>query len=71
MTAKACGEGKLFGSIGTADIADGIGKAGFEVERSEVRLPNGPIRLAGEHIVQLHLHTDVTIDLPVVIVGEE
>ncbi len=71
LTAKAGGEGKLVGSIGTADIADGIGKAGYEVERSEVRLPNGPIRLAGEHIVQLHLHTDVTIDLPVVIVGEE
>jgi large subunit ribosomal protein L9 len=36
-----------------------------------VRLPNGPIRQAGEHIVQLHLHTDVTVDLPVVIVAEE
>jgi len=71
LTAKAGGEGKLFGSIGTSDIADGVKKAGFEIERSEVRLPNGPIRLAGEHVVQLHLHTDVTVDLPVVIVGEE
>jgi large subunit ribosomal protein L9 len=71
LTAKAGGEGKLFGSIGTADIADGVKKAGHEIERSEVRLPNGPIRLAGEHVVQLHLHTDVTVDLPVVIVGEE
>jgi large subunit ribosomal protein L9 len=71
LTAKAGGEGKLFGSIGTSDIADGVNKAGHEVERSEVRLPNGPIRLAGEHVVQVHLHTDVTVDLPVVIVGEE
>ena len=71
LTAKAGGEGKLFGSIGTSDIADGVKKAGHEIERSEVRLPNGPIRIAGEHSVQLHLHTDVTVDLPVVIVGEE
>ena len=41
------------------------------IERSEVRLPHGPIRQAGEHIVQLHLHTDVTVDLPVSIVAEE
>jgi large subunit ribosomal protein L9 len=71
LTAKAGGEGKLFGSIGTSDVADGLKQAGFDIERSEVRLPQGPIRLAGEHVVQLHLHTDVTVDLPVVIVGEE
>jgi large subunit ribosomal protein L9 len=71
ITAKAGGEGKLFGSVGTSDITDGIKKAGHEIERSEVRLPNGPIRIAGEHTVQLHLHTDITVDLPVVIVGEE
>jgi large subunit ribosomal protein L9 len=71
LTAKAGGEGKLFGSVGTSDITDAIKKAGHEIERSEVRLPNGPIRLAGEHVVQLHLHTDVTVELPVVIVGEE
>jgi large subunit ribosomal protein L9 len=71
LTAKAGGEGKLFGSIGTSDIAEAATKAGFEVERSEVRLPHGPIRQAGEHVVQLHLHTDVTVDLPVTIVAEE
>jgi large subunit ribosomal protein L9 len=72
LTAKAGGEGKLFGSIGTTDIAEGLKKAGYDdIERSEVRLPQGPIRLAGEHVVQLHLHTDVTVDLPVVVVGEE
>lgn len=71
LSAKTGGEGKLFGSIGTADIAEAAQKAGHEIERSEVRLPQGPIRQAGEHTVQLHLHTDVTIDLAVVIVPEE
>jgi large subunit ribosomal protein L9 len=71
LTAKAGGEGKLFGSVGTADVAEGLKKAGIEVERSEVRLTHGPIRLAGEHTIQVHLHTDVTVDVPVVIVGEE
>ena len=71
LTAKAGGEGKLFGSVGTADIAEATRKAGFDVERSEVRLPHGPIRQAGEHIVQLHLHTDVTVDSAGDIVAEE
>jgi len=71
LTAKAGGEGKLFGSVGTSDIAEATSKAGFEVERSEVRLPHGPIRQAGDHVVQVHLHTDVTVDLPVTIVAEE
>jgi large subunit ribosomal protein L9 len=71
MTAKAGGEGKLFGSIGTADIAEACRNAGYEVERSEVRLPHGPIRQAGEHIVHLHLHTDVTVDLTVNVLPEE
>jgi large subunit ribosomal protein L9 len=71
LTAKAGGEGKLFGSIGTTDITDALNKAGHEIERSEVRLPHGPLRHAGEHIVHLHLHTDVTVELPVVITPED
>jgi large subunit ribosomal protein L9 len=71
LSAKAGGEGKLFGSIGTSDISEALNKAGHKIERAEVRLPQGPIRQAGEHTVQLHLHTDVTIDLPVVVVPEE
>ena len=71
LSAKAGGEGKLFGSVGTSDIVDGLKAAGHEVERSELRMPNGPIRQAGDHTVQLHLHTDVTLDLPVSIVAEE
>ena len=71
LTAKAGSEGKLFGSIGTSDVAEALTKQGHAIERSEVRLPHGPIRQAGEHVVQVHLHTDVTIDGPVVIVPEE
>ena len=71
INAKAGGEGKLFGSIGTSDITEALNKAGHKIERAEVRLPQGPIRQAGEHVVHLHLHTDVTVELPVIIVPEE
>jgi large subunit ribosomal protein L9 len=71
ITARAGGEGKLFGSVGTSDITEGVQRAGHKIERAEVRLTHGPIRQAGEHIVHLHLHTDVTVDLPVVVVAEE
>lgn len=71
VTAKAGNEGKLFGSIGTADIAEACRAAGHEVERSEVRLPGGPLRMVGEHAVTLHLHADVDVALPVTIVAEE
>jgi large subunit ribosomal protein L9 len=69
--AKAGTEGKLFGSIGTSDIAEACTRAGFNVERSEVRLPHGPLRTVGEHSVSLHLHADVDVPLQVTIVAEE
>jgi len=71
ITAKVGGEGKLFGSIGTADIAEALSADGIEVERSEVRLPGGPIRLVGEHHVKVHLHSDVEVNLTVTVVAEE
>lgn len=71
IPAKAGTEGKLFGSIGTADIAEACNKAGFKVERSEVRLPTGPLRTLGEHVISLHLHADVDVPLTVAIVPEE
>jgi large subunit ribosomal protein L9 len=71
LKAKSGTEGKLFGSIGTTDIAEAAAKAGYPVSRSEVRMPNGPIRTTGEHTVQLHLHTDIDVTLPVTIVAEE
>jgi large subunit ribosomal protein L9 len=71
IAAKAGTEGKLFGSIGTSDIAEACSKAGFKVQRSEVRLPNGPLRTLGEHSVMLHLHADIDVPLAVSIVAEE
>ena len=71
ITAKAGSEGKLFGSIGTSDIAEAATCAGHKVARSEVRLPNGPLRVVGEHEVSLHLHTDVNVPLAISIVAEE
>jgi large subunit ribosomal protein L9 len=70
LSAKAGDEGKLFGSVGTADIAHAITAAGVRVERHEIRLPNGPLRLVGEHPVQLHLHTDVNTEIQVVVEAE-
>jgi large subunit ribosomal protein L9 len=71
IQAKAGTEGKLFGSIGTSDIAEACTRAGFKVERSEVRLPSGPLRTLGEHTVALHLHADIDVPLHVAIVPEE
>lgn len=71
ITSKAGSEGKLFGSIGTADIAEAVTQMGFEVDRSELRLPDGPLRMIGEHQVELHLHTDVDVPLTVHILEEE
>jgi large subunit ribosomal protein L9 len=71
IPAKAGTEGKLFGSVGTSDIAEACSRAGFKIERSEVRLPSGPLRSLGDHVVSLHLHADVDVPLTVSIVPEE
>ena len=71
IVAKAGTEGKLFGSIGTADIAEAASAAGQPLVRSEVRLPAGPLRTVGEHSVHVHLHADVDVQLMVVIAAEE
>ena len=71
VTSKAGSEGKLFGSIGTFDIVEAYEKAGCPVERSEVRLPDGPLRVVGEHQIEIHLHTDVNVPVTLNIVAEE
>ena len=70
ITAKAGDEGKLFGSIGTADITDAVKAAGVDIERQEVRLPEGAFRQVGEYDVMLHLHTDVNATIKLVITAE-
>lgn len=71
IQANAGEEGRLFGSVGTVDIAEASTAAGIELQRSEVRLPDGPLRSVGEHEVEVHLHSDLNVILRVIIVGQE
>ena len=64
-------EGKLFGSVGTKDIADAISSAGVAVEKHEVRLPNGALRHTGDFEVEIHLHADVNATLKLTVVALE
>ena len=70
ITSKAGEEGKLFGSIGVRDIADAITATGTDVEKSEVRLPEGPLRVVGEYEIELQLHSDVTVHINLAVVAE-
>ena len=70
ITAKCGDEGKLFGSIGTRDIADAITAAGAEVCKSEVRLPEGALRAVGEYDIAVQLHAEVTATVKLSVVGE-
>ena len=67
---KAGEEDRLFGSVGTQDIADALVSKGLEVERSEVRLPDGAIRVLGEYEVDIQLHSDVTATIQLHVVAE-
>jgi len=72
ITSKAGAEGKLFGSVGTAEIAKAISEqTGVKVEKREVRLLEGAFRTTGEFKVTLHLRSDVDVTLTVIVVGEE
>jgi len=70
LSANAGPEGKLFGSLGTIDIADACTAAGAPVERSEVRLPDGPIKSLGEHEIEIHVQSDVSVMIHVNVVSD-
>ncbi len=70
IASKAGDEGKLFGSIGTRDIADAITAAGVEIAKSEVRLPTGTLRDTGEFDIDLQLHTDVKATIKLEVIAE-
>jgi large subunit ribosomal protein L9 len=70
IAAKAGDEGKLFGSVGTRDIAEAISKLGEAVDKSEVRLPNGALRSTGDYDVDLQLHPEVIVTVKVTVVSE-
>lgn len=71
MRAKTGEEGKLFGSIGTRDIAEALTNSGLEVDRSEVKMPEGSFRQVGEYKVDIQLHHDVTASILVTIISED
>jgi len=71
ITAHCGDEGKLFGSVGTKDIADAVTEAGAAVEKHEVRLPNGALRQIGDFEVEIHLHPEVNATLNLVVVAQE
>lgn len=70
ITHKAGDEGRLFGSVGTHNIAEAITAAGVAVEKSEIRLPHGAIRHVGEFPIDINLHSDVVVTLPITIAAE-
>lgn len=70
LVAKAGEEGKLFGSIGPRDLAEAIAQSGIDIAKSEVRMPEGPLRNTGEYDIVLQLHAEVTATVRVVVVGE-
>ncbi|NOR79334.1 MAG: 50S ribosomal protein L9, partial [Methyloprofundus sp.] len=71
ITHKAGDEGKLFGSVGTQDIADAMTAAGAAVDKREIRLPEGIIRHIGDYDIDVNLHADITETVKVQVVAEE
>ena len=67
---KAGVDGRLFGSVTNGDVAEGLVANGFEIVKSEVRMPNGPLKTIGDHPVTVALHHDVVVDITVTVVGE-
>ena len=70
VTQKAGVDGRLFGSVTNADVAEELNKQGYKVVKSQVRLPNGPIKVIGDSTVGVSLHTDVLVDITVTVYGE-
>lgn len=71
ITQKAGVDGRLFGSVTTIDIADALKAQGFDVERSSIRLPQGPLKQIGDFDIAISLHTDVVVHIKVSVLGEQ
>jgi large subunit ribosomal protein L9 len=71
LSQKAGVDGRLFGSVTNQDIAEALGKQGFPVAKSQIRMPNGPLKMVGDHPVSVALHTDVVVDITVSVQGEQ
>ena len=70
ITQKSGVDGRLFGSVTNHDIAESLKRIGFDVVKSQIRMPNGPLKVVGEHTVSVAPHTDVLAEVKVVVLGE-
>ena len=70
ITGKVGEEGRLFGSVGTVDIAEAVVKLGFDIDRAEIHLPNGPLKMVGDFEIPVSLHAEVNIKIIVSVIGE-
>jgi large subunit ribosomal protein L9 len=71
ITAKAGVDGRLFGSVTNYDISEALTKQGFQVNKAQIRMPQGPLKAVGEHSISVALHTDVVAEVKVTVVGEQ
>jgi large subunit ribosomal protein L9 len=71
VTQKAGPDGRLFGSVTNYDIVESLTKQGHEVERAQIRMPQGPLKQVGDYPIQIALHTDVTVTIKVSVLGEQ
>src|SRR5437016_2372275 len=70
ISQKSGVDGRLFGSVTNADIAEALTKQGFAVEKAQIRMPQGQLKIVGDHAVSVALHTDVVVDVTVAVLGE-
>jgi large subunit ribosomal protein L9 len=71
ITQKAGVDGKLFGSVTNGDVAEALKAQGFEVPRANIRMPQGPLKVVGDHPLNVALHTDVVVPITVSVLGEQ
>jgi large subunit ribosomal protein L9 len=71
VTQKAGVDGKLFGSVTNADVADALKTQGFDIQKSSIRMPQGPLKNIGDHAVKVALHTDVVVTITVSVLAEQ
>jgi large subunit ribosomal protein L9 len=70
VSQKAGVDGRLFGSVTNFDIAEGLKKLGFDIQKSQIRMPNGPLKTVGEHTVTVVAHSDVVADIQINVAAE-
>lgn len=71
ITRKAGMDGRLFGSVSNADVAEALEAQGFSLDKAQVRMPEGPIKAVGDTAVPVSLHSDVTVEITVSVLGEQ